>query len=71
MKMSCSFDSSFYLGEGDRDLRAPWQVHAVQALLQVSSSQDRLAAEPVFLPACHTHLLCFPFLLLELLRSVL
>lgn len=38
METSCSFDSSFCSGEGDDSLRPAGQVHAVQALVQVSNN---------------------------------
>lgn len=38
METSCSFDSSFCSGEGDDSLRIAGQVHAVQALVQVSNN---------------------------------
>ncbi|KAB1271324.1 Wings apart-like protein-like protein [Camelus dromedarius] len=37
MEASCSFDSSFCSGEGVGSLRMAGQVHAIQALVQVSS----------------------------------
>nr|XP_003466131.1 wings apart-like protein homolog isoform X1 [Cavia porcellus]XP_013004080.1 wings apart-like protein homolog isoform X1 [Cavia porcellus]XP_013004081.1 wings apart-like protein homolog isoform X1 [Cavia porcellus] len=43
METSCSFDSSFCLGEGESDLRAPGQVHAVQALVQLFLERERAA----------------------------
>lgn len=43
METSCSFDSSFSSGEGDQSLRLAGQVHAVQALVQVRSSDNTIA----------------------------
>nr|XP_021491648.1 wings apart-like protein homolog isoform X5 [Meriones unguiculatus] len=43
METSCSFDSSFSVGEGDHSLRLAGQVHAVQALVQLFLERERAA----------------------------